>query len=455
MQKRIKVLIVDDETIMRESLHDWLTDAGYAVLTAPGAEQALELVRKERPAVAVIDLILQGLNGLDLLTKCKQISPLTQMIVMTAYGNVLTAVTAMKEGAYDYIEKPFPPEKIEQLITEIIERRGLKEGSVGAPQIEDRYIFEDIVAKSPRMQKIVEMIKVVANSAVPVLISGESGTGKETVARAIHTRSQRTNRPFMTLSCAHLPETLIESELFGHAAGAFAGAQGARKGKFETATGGTLFLDEVGNLDPNVQAHLLRALEEKSFSPVGGNVAIPADVRLISGTNKNLKKAIEAGQFREDLYYRLSVVNIDLPPLRERKEDIPLLAAFFLGKFNEQNQKSVTGLSPAANDFVLNYEWPGNIRELENAIERAVILAKSDEIEVGELSQQSLYLPYKAPAGKTMREIEKSHIVNVLIEANGNCSEAARLLGISRMTLYNKIKNYGLNINKIINKAQL
>jgi two-component system, NtrC family, response regulator AtoC len=308
------------------------------------------------------------------------------------------------------------------------------------------------VAKSPRMQKIVEMIKVVANSSVPVLISGESGTGKETVARAIHTRSIRNNRSFVTVSCAHLADSIIESELFGHETGAFNGAQTQRKGKFETASGGTLFLDEVGNLDPNVQAHLLRALEEKSFCRVGGNDPIQTEIRLISGTNKDLKKSIDVGQFREDLYYRLSVVNIDLPPLRERKEDIPLLAEFFLGKFNEENQKQVSSLSEEAHNFLLEYEWPGNIRELENAIERAVILAKGERIEAADLSQQSLYLPYKAPAGKTMREIEKSHMLNVLTEAGGNCSEAARLLGISRMTLYNKIKSYGININKIADK---
>ena len=449
MQKRIKVLIVDDEAIMRESLRDWLTDAGYTVLTAQSSDQALELIRKEKPGVAVIDLVLHGPDGLDVLRKCRRLSPYTQTILMTAYGQVQSAVTAMKEGAYDYIEKPFAPGKIEQLIAEIIERRGLSEGAASVPQIEDKYVFENIVAKSQRMQKIIDMIKVVANSGVPVLISGESGTGKETVARAIHSRSSRNNRSFATVSCAHLPETLIESELFGHETGAFNGAQTLRKGKFETTSGGTLFLDEVGNLDQNVQAHLLRALEEKSFCRVGGNEVIQSELRLISGTNKDLKKSIEAGQFREDLYYRLSVVNIDLPPLRERKEDIPLLAEFFLGKFNEENQKQVSGLTEEANNFMLEYEWPGNIRELENAVERAVILAKGERIEAADLSQQSLYLPYKAPAGKTMREIEKSHILNVLIEADGNCSEAARLLGISRMTLYNKIKIYGLNINKI------
>jgi two-component system, NtrC family, response regulator AtoC len=453
MKSRIKVLIVDDEAIVRESLRDWLTDTGYTVLTAETGMQALEIIRKEKPGVALIDLVLNGPDGLDVLRKCKQISPATQSVLITAYGNVQSAVMAMKEGAYDYIEKPFSPQRIEQIIAEIVERRGLNEvDNINLPRIEEKYIFENMVAKSQRMQKIVEMIKVVANSNVPVLISGESGTGKETVARAIHSLSPRSFRPFVTISCAHLPETLIESELFGHENGVAGGGQNLRKGKFEVAVGGTLFLDEVGNLDPNVQAHLLRALEEKSFSRVGGNEVIQAEIRLVSGTSKDLKRASEAGDFREDLYYRLSVVNIDLPPLRERKEDIPLLAEYFLAKFNEENQKQVAGLSEEARNFILSYDWPGNIWELENAIERAVILAKGGRIEGDDLSQQGMSLPPKTALGKTMRDIEKGHILNILIEAKGNCSEAARLLGISRMTLYNKIKSYGLDVNKIAPK---
>ncbi len=316
---------------------------------------------------------------------------------------------------------------------------------------DERYSFESIVARSTVMQKIVEMIKIVARSNAPVLISGESGTGKEMVARIIHVQSLHKARPFVAVSCAHLAENQIESELFGCESGVINSQQPLRRGKFELANQGTLFLDEVGELDPHVQVHLLRALEEKLFCRVGGDQSIQLQVRLVSATSKDLKKHIEAGQFREDLYYRLGVVNIDLPPLRGRKEDIPVLADFFLKKFNKDNQKRVAGFSSEANEFLLKYEWPGNIRELENAIERAVILAKGDSIEVADLAQQSLYLPHKAPLGKTMREIEKNHIVNILIEAGGNCSEAARLLGISRMTLYNKIKAYGLNINKIGN----
>ena len=450
MQKKSKVLVVDDEAIMRDSLRDWLIDASYDVLTAEIANQALEIISRDKPAVAVIDLVLPGSDGLELLKKAKQISPNLQVIMITAYSSVNTAIAAIKEGAYDYIEKPFSPGKVELLISKLMERQALLEENISLRQkLEERYSFENIFAKSARMQKIIDMVKIVAKSNAPVLISGESGTGKEVVARAIHSQSYRKNKPFVTVGCAALPDTLIESELYGHEAGAFSGAQGQRKGKFETASKGTLFLDAVGDLSINVQVHLLKTLEDKVFYRVGGNEPIPMDVRLISASDKDMKKAIEAGQFREDLYYRLSVVNIELPPLRERQDDIPVLADYFLKKFNEENQKKVTGFSPDANDYLLRYEWPGNIRELENAIERAVILAKGDYIEVADLSQQSLYLPHKALVGKTMRDVEKNHILNVLIEVNGNCSEAARLLGISRMTLYNKIKAYGLNIGNI------
>jgi two-component system, NtrC family, response regulator AtoC len=450
MQKKAKILVVDDEAIMRDSLHDWLTDAGHEVLTAENSEQALELIREQSPPVAIIDLVLPGSDGLELLKKARQIAPNIQVIIITAYGSVPTAITAIKEGAYDYIEKPFLPGKVELLIDKLIERQALLDENISLRQkLEDRYSFESIVAKSARMQKIIEMIKVVAKSNATVMISGESGTGKELIARAIHAQSYRKNKPFVAVSCAALPENLLESELFGLEKGTFNVSHAQRKGKCETACKGTLFLDEIGGLSPNIQVHLLRVLEEKEFARVGGAEQIPLDIRLISATNKDMKKSIEAGQFREDLYYRLNVVSIELPPLRERREDIPVLAEFFLKKYNEENLKKLGGFTPEANDFLLKYEWPGNIRELENAIERATILARGDNIEVGDLSQQSLYLPHKAPMGKTMREIEKNHILNILIECGGNCSEASRLLGISRMTLYNKIKAYGLNVNKV------
>lgn len=450
MDEKIKVLIVDDEFIMRESLRDWLKEAGHEVFTAENGMEALEIVRREKPDVAIIDLVLPGMDGVEVMKKARQILPGLNVIIITAFSSLPTAINAIKEGAYDYIEKPFSPEKLEQLINKM--RHGIApsdDNLTMLQRMEEKYSFENIVAKSPRMQKIVDMIKVVAKSNAPVSIYGESGTGKELVARAIHNQSYRRNKPFVAVSCAALPETLIEVEMFGQESGTMPGAVYQRKGKFELASGGTLFLDEVGSLDPNFQVHLLRALEQKTFYRVGGTEPINVDVRLISATNKDMKAAIESGQFREDLYYRLSVVNIDIPPLRERKEDIPILAELFLLKFNEENHRKVVGFTPEANDFLLRYEWPGNIRELENAVERAVIMAKGERIEVSDLSLQSIYLQHRVPAGKTMREIEKNHIYNVLLEAGGNCSEAARLLGISRMTLYNKIKAYGLNINKL------
>jgi DNA-binding NtrC family response regulator len=449
MQKKTKILIVDDEAIMRDSLHDWLTDAGHEVLTAENSNQALEIIRKEHPGIAVIDLMLPESDGVELLKKARQISPDIQAIIITAYGSVPTAITAIKEGAYDYIEKPFSPKKVELMIDKMIERQSLLEENISLRQkLEEKYSFENIVAKSSRMQKIIEMIKIVAGSNAPVLISGESGSGKEMVARAIHHQSERKSKPFTAISCAGLPENLLESELFGQEGVGLNGAYIHRKGKFETANKGTLFMDEVGNLNPNLQVHLLRVIEEEAFTRVSGNEPIAADVRLISATNKDIKKSIETGQFLEDLYYRLSVVNIELPPLRERKEDIPVLADFFLRRFSEENQKKLSGFSSEAIDFLLKYEWPGNVRELENAIERATILAKGDYIEVPDLSQQSLYLPRKTVIGKALQDIEKSHILNILIEVNGNCSEASRILGISRMTLYNKIRVYGLNFKK-------
>ncbi len=356
----------------------------------------------------------------------------------------------MREGAYDYIEKPFCPEKAELLIDKLVEHQRLIEENISLHQrLEERYRFENIIAKSPKMQRVVELIKVVAKSNATVLITGDSGTGKELVARAIHSQSYRRDKPFIAVSCAALPESLLESELFGHEKGAFTGAYAQKKGKFEAANRGTLFLDEIGEMSANIQVHLLRVLEEKEFTRVGGNELIKVDVRVISATNKDLKKAVANGEFREDLYYRLNVVTIELPPLRERKEDIPLLAQHFLKKFAVENQKEITDFSPEATDFLLKYDWPGNVRELENAIERAVILAKDSCIDIADLPQENRLLAHSPPRGESLREVEKNHILNVLNETGGNYSEAARILGISRATLYNKIKEYGIYVKKI------
>jgi len=450
MKKRAKILVVDDEAIVRESLGDWLSDVGHQVLTAENGHQALGIIQEEKPGIVIADLVMPGMDGLELLRKAKEISPTIEVIIITAYGSIPTAIAAMREGAYDYIEKPFCPEKAELLIGKLVEHRRLIEENISLHQrLEERYRFENIIAKSPKMQRVVELIKVVAKSNATVLITGDSGTGKELVARAIHSQSYRRDKPFIAVSCAALPESLLESELFGHEKGAFTGAYAQKKGKFEAANRGTLFLDEIGEMSANIQVHLLRVLEEKEFTRVGGNELIKVDVRVISATNKDLKKAVANGEFREDLYYRLNVVTIELPPLRERKEDIPLLAQHFLKKFAVENQKEVTDFSPQATDFLLKYDWPGNVRELENAIERAVILAKDSYIDIADLPQENRLLVHSAPRGESLREVEKNHILNILNETGGNYSEAARILGISRVTLYNRLRAYGLDVKKI------
>jgi len=450
MKKKAKILVVDDEAIVRESLRDWLSDVGHQVLTAENGPQALEIIEREKPSIAIVDLVMPGMDGIELLKRARDISPHIEVIIITAFGSIPTAITAMREGAYDYLEKPFCPERAELLIDKLVEHQRLLDENISLHQkLEERYRFENIIAKSPKMQQVIEVIKVVAKSNATVLITGETGTGKELVARAIHSQSHRQGKPFVAVSCAALPESLLESELFGHEKGAFTGAHAQRKGKFEVANRGSLFLDEIGEMSANIQVHLLRVLEEKEFTRVGGNELIKVDVRVISATNKDIKKAVANGEFREDLYYRLNVVTIELPPLQERKEDIPLLARHFLKKFAVENQKEITDFSPGAIDFLLKYEWPGNIRELENAIERAVILAKDSYIDVADLPQENLLLTPSAPPGRSLGEIEKNHILNILNETGGNYSETARILGISRMTLYNKIRAHGLGVKKI------
>jgi DNA-binding NtrC family response regulator len=452
MKRKANILIVDDEAIIRQSLHDWLSDAGYQVFTAENGPQALEIIQREGLRIVIADLVVPGMDGIELMKRAKMISPNIEVVIITAYGSIPTAITAIREGAYDYIEKPFCPERAELLIEKLVEHQGLIEENISLHQkLEERYRFENIIAKSPKMQQVIEVIKVVAKSNATVLITGETGTGKELVAQAIHSQSHRRGKPFVAISCAALPESLLESELFGHEKGAFTGAYAQKKGKFEVANRGTLFLDEIGEMSANIQVHLLRVLEEKRFTRVGGNEPIKVDVRVISATNRDMKEAVASRQFREDLYYRLNVVNIELPPLRERKEDIPLLAQHFLKKFALDNHKEVTGFSPEATDFLLRYDWPGNIRELENAIERAVILAKKPIIELADLPQQKLVAAQQISLEKNLKQVEKEHIRNVLAETKGNYTEAARILGISRMTLYNKAKAYGLNVKKIDN----
>jgi two-component system response regulator AtoC len=444
--RKTKLLVVDDEDIVRESLRDWLGSVGYKVLTAANGEQALRIIRQKAIKIMIADLIMPGMSGIELMKKARNIVPAISTIIITAHGTIQTAITAMREGAYDYIEKPFCPEKVELIIRNLVEHHNLIEENIRLRQkVEDRHNFEGIIAKSPKMTKIFELIKTVAPTNTTTLITGESGTGKEVVARAIHHQSQRHSKPFIVTSCAALPETLLESELFGYEKGSFTGAIERRKGKFEAADKGTLFLDEIGEIDANTQVHLLRALEEKKITRIGSNEEIQVDVRIIAATNKNLRTLIEQEKFREDLYYRLNVVTIDLPPLRSRREDILPLAEHFLKKYSKQNNSPVRSFSPEVVEFMLNYDWRGNVRELENMIERGVVLSKNKTIGLAEFPQELISM---APAeGKTLEALEKNHILKVLEETSGNIARTAKILGIHRMTLYNKLKKYDINVN--------
>ena len=448
MKKRTKILVVDDESIVRESLRDWLESVDYKVLIADSGEEALRIIRQKKIKIMVADLIMPGMNGIELMKEARKIVPTISTVIITAHGSIQTAITAIREGAHDYIEKPFCPEKVELLIKNLKEHQDLIEENISLRRrIEDRYNFEGIIAKSHKMLKIFELIKTVAPTSATLLITGKTGTGKEVVARAIHHQSQRRNKPFIVTSCAALPESLLESELFGHEKGSFTGAVERKKGKFEAGDKGTLFLDEIGEINANTQIHLLRALEEKKITRVGSNEEIDVDVRVITATNRHLKTLVEQGKFREDLYYRLNVVTIDLPPLMDRREDILPLAEHFLKKYAEENKNRIKNFSPEVVEFMLNYSWPGNVRELENMIERGIILSKNNAITLAELPQDIIH---PTPAeGKTIEAVMRNHIINILEETKGNISKAARILGIRRMTLYNKLKKYNYSVNNL------
>jgi DNA-binding NtrC family response regulator len=448
MRKRTKILIVDDEEIVRDSLREWLDDVGYDVEVAGSGEEALRIIKQKKTKIMVADLVMPGMNGIELMKEAKKIIPSISTVIITAHATIQTAITAIREGAHDYVEKPFCPEKVELLIEKLIEHQDLIEENISLrKKIKDRFHFEGIIAKSPKMLKIIELIKTVAPTNATVLITGETGTGKEVVARAIHHQSHRRKKSFIATSCAALPESLLESELFGHEKGSFTGAVERKKGKFEAADKGSLFLDEIGEINANTQIHLLRALEEKKITRIGSNEEIPVDVRVITATNKDLRSMVLQRQFREDLYYRLKVVTINLPPIKDRREDILPLAEHFLKKYAEENNKNVINFSPGVIEFMLNYSWPGNVRELENMIEHGIILSKSNAVTMAELPQDIIH---PTPLDeKTIEAITKNHILNVLEETKGNITKAANILGIRRMTLYNKLKKYNLTVNNL------
>lgn len=436
-----RILIVDDEEIVRESLCGWLEKDGYAVETAADGLTALDRLRQSDWSIMLVDLKMPGMDGLQVLEAARKIHPALAVVMITAYATVETAVKAIKLGASDYIVKPFDPDELTLLIQKIVAQQAVvRENAMLRKALRRDFRFHDIVSRSPSMHGALELAKSAAQTASTLLILGESGTGKELLARAIHVESPRHAGPFVPVSCAALTDTLLESELFGHEKGAFTGATTRRKGTFETANGGTLFLDEIGDISAKLQVDLLRVLEDRRFCRVGGSEPISVDVRIIAATNRNLKKAVEGGQFREDLYYRLHVIPVVLPPLRERREDIPLLVEDLLERLSIELKRPIDGVSREGMALLMAHPFPGNIRELRNILERAIVVAAGPVIQPGDLN-----LPAgTARTDDTLDAVERQHIARVLEQTGGNISQAARILDIDRVTLYNKVRKYHL-----------
>jgi DNA-binding NtrC family response regulator len=448
MKPQWQILVVDDEEIMCESLAAWLREDGYLVDTASSGREAVELAKKTDYAIYFIDLKMPGgMDGIDTLMEIRRFHPDASIIIITAYATVDTAITAIKEGAQEYIVKPCNPEEISLLVNRIIKVKRLqRENLILRKKLQRRYQFHDIISKSPRMLEVLELAREVASLRSTVLIRGESGTGKELVARAIHFSGSRAQKPFIAVSCAALAETLLESELFGYEKGSFTGAAERKKGKFELADGGTIFLDEIGDIGPKLQADLLRVLQERSFYRVGGSEEVQVDVRVIAATHKDLRAMVEEGQFREDLYYRLNVIEIHIPPLRERREDIPLLAEHFVERLSHELGKPVDEIAQDAMRLLMDHAWPGNVRELENAIERAIVSCRGRTLTAEDFSFLRNNGPAKVqiPDNLTLAEMERLMIEATLRRTGGNVKEAAASLGIDRSTLYEKLKRYGI-----------
>jgi DNA-binding NtrC family response regulator len=441
--KSVSILVVDDELSVRDSLTKWFVEDGFKADAAADATEALKKLKPGAWDIIFLDIKLPGMDGMELQHRIKDIDPSATIIMITAYASVDTAVKSLKEGAYDYVTKPVDPDYLSHLVANVIkQRRLLSENIQLKEQIQELYEIDQIIGKDPAMLKVFDLIKTVAPTDTTVMIKGESGTGKELIARAIHSNSPRRFFPIITVNCGGLTEGLTESEFFGHEKGAFTGALYRRKGKFEMANGGTIFLDEVGNIDPKAQTDLLRVIETKQFTRVGGDEIIKVDFRLICATNRDLELAVKEGNFREDLYYRLNVFSISIPPLRERRSDIPLLCNYFLKKLASSINKPVTGFSSEAMERLKMYDWPGNVRELRNAVERAIVVAKASTISVDDLP---IPATLKAiPEDKSLESIERAHIKNILEQMGWNITRSAEVLGIDRATLYHKIEKYGL-----------
>ncbi len=451
--KGMNILITEDGRTQREQLRDFLFHEGHMIIEAGDGEEAVKAVLDGPVDLVLLDYKMPGMNGLEVLKKIKEINPSVDIIMMTAYGTVETAVEAMKEGALDYITKPVDLDELLLLIGRISERRTLiRENELLRRQLWKKGMAGDqIIYRSPLMESLVNLAGRVASSRTTVLIQGESGTGKELFAKLIHGLSPRSGEPLIVVNCGALPETLLESELFGHEKGSFTGATARRIGRFEEADGGTLFLDEIGELSAAVQVKLLRFLQEREFQRLGGNQTLKADVRIISATNRDLEELMKRGQFRDDLYYRLNVVTLRIPPLRERKEDVQPLIQHFLSRFARENEKSIDGVSSEAMDLLLKYDYPGNVRELENIIERAAVITRDKVISVRDLPFRDSLARRPGEAGGTgnlmkdsVETLECQLMEQALEEAGYNQTRAAEVLGITERTLRYKMKKYGL-----------
>ena len=453
----LSILLVDDEISQLTSLKSFLSKRNYTIYTAENGNDALAVINKNLIDVTLTDFRMPGMNGLELLKEIKRINPEIEVVVTTAYGNIDQAVDIMKGGAYDYLTKPIDLDELENLLFRIKEKKTLiNENKYLREQLKDKFKFDSIISQSGKMEDVLNLVGRVADSKATVLIKGESGTGKELIAKALHFASSRKDNPFVTVNVAALSENLMESELFGHEKGSFTGAIAKRIGRFEEANKGTLFIDEIGDIPLNIQVKLLRAIQFGEIQRIGNNNTEKIDVRIIGATNRNLEEMIERGEFREDLYYRLNVVSVDIPPLRERKEDIPLLIEHFIKKYSQINGKDVSRISHFALDKLLKYHYPGNVRELENIIERSVILSRNDTIEENDLPLQleaqvskSLLNPHAINKDyeEKIRAFESEIIKTALEDNNGNQSAAARYLGITERHLRSRLERLGMKNN--------
>jgi two-component system, NtrC family, response regulator HydG len=448
-----KILIVDDDPTHCRMLETVLDAEGYETDRAHDGRQALEKIEAGFFDLILMDIRMAHVDGIEALERIKLFNPELPVIMMTAYSSISTAVRAMKAGAYDYLTKPLDIDELKMLVTKALRHHHLeKENLFLKEQLGSRFDAANMIGRSAAMHRVLETVAMVAPTEATVLIQGESGTGKELIANAIHQNSPRKDRPLVKVNCAALPETLLESELFGHEKGAFTGAVGARKGRFQMAHQGTIFLDEIGEMPISTQSKILRVLQEREFEPIGSSKSIQVDTRIVTATNKNLPDEIKANRIREDLYYRINVVSITAPALRDRKEDIPLLAEHFLKRYAEKNRRSLKGFSPKAMDLLMRYRWPGNVRELENVIERAVIMSRGQSILVDAFPNSikgandgHSHSDDEQDSGKSLKAMEKKMILSTLEEAGGNRTHCARILGISRRTLQLKLKEYGVN----------